>query len=66
MKRLALIAVLAIAVAFPTAALAEQPEDPSCFGAGASQLAQSSTARWAPIRPASASRDSASATSPSS
>ena len=43
MKRLAVIAVLAIAAAFPTATLAAPPQSPSCFGAGASQLAQSST-----------------------
>jgi hypothetical protein len=43
MKRLALIAVVAIAAAFPAAALAAPPEGPNCFGAGASQLAQSST-----------------------
>lgn len=44
MKRLALVAVLALAAAaFPAATLAAEPESPSCFGAGASQLAQSST-----------------------
>ena len=43
MKRIGLIAVLAIAAIFPTAALAAQPDNANCFGAGASQLAQSST-----------------------
>ena len=43
MKRLVLIAILAIAAAFPTGALAAQPTGPNCFGKGASQLAQSST-----------------------
>ena len=41
MKRLVLIAVLAIAAAFPAGVSAAAPNNPSCWGAAAADLAQS-------------------------
>ena len=44
MKRLVVVAILAIGTAaFPGAVLAGQPNNPSCWGAAASDLARSST-----------------------
>jgi hypothetical protein len=41
MKRLVLIAVLAIAAAFPAGVSAAAPNNPSCWGAASADLAQS-------------------------
>lgn len=41
MKRLVLLAVLAIGAAFPAQAMAATPDNPSCWGAASADFAQS-------------------------
>jgi len=41
MKRLVLIGALVLGAAFPAQAMAAQPNNPSCWGAAAADLAQS-------------------------
>jgi hypothetical protein len=43
MKRLVLVGAILIAAAFPAGVMAAPPNNPDCWGAAASDLAQSST-----------------------